>query len=104
MARWHAAVREPFRSRNATRKVLTLEQKNSEGEVVQSGSGTGADELEASVKGIGGTENSDGDGILAAEAATSLTDLESHGQTRKRAASPGVSDGVLAALAKLRNQ
>jgi DNA excision repair protein ERCC-1 len=104
VTRWHAAVREPFRSRVATRKVLTLEQKSLEGSTGQRSGETRTGGSETFVHNIDDTGKLDTGKDLGAGVASSSAAIGIQNQQRGRPASPEVSDGVLAALSKLRKQ
>jgi DNA excision repair protein ERCC-1 len=86
--RWHSAVREPFRSEKAAKKVLSV--RDSAAEPAAASSKRPAERRQ------GVAEEEEDEAFAAPQEMTVAS--------RKRAAEPEASDGVMAALARMRNQ
>jgi DNA excision repair protein ERCC-1 len=117
VARWHAAVREPFRSRVASRKVLVVDEKGLENALSSVTRAREEDENGMDVfwdvgrrpplaeavqvqiideRAAGPSENS--------ATATATSKNAEASSSKKRPASPDMNEGVLAALSRLRNE
>jgi DNA excision repair protein ERCC-1 len=86
--RWYSAVHEPFRSEKAAKKVLSV--RDSAGPATRPPAARKQKEAEAE-------DEDDEDEAFAAPQGLTMTG-------RKRSPSPEGSDGVMAALARMRNQ
>jgi DNA excision repair protein ERCC-1 len=120
--RWHNAVREPFRSQRASKKVLAVDKKMPEPAAADQTAARAIPSAQPLAQAAVGVEGDDEDSLFVPEdsrpkntATRPVTPSKkthtppppqptSQAASRKRPADPEMTDGVLAALSRLRDQ